>query len=97
MSVLGNAKSNCHRKTHTVESGGTTRKYMLLLGEILPARAGKKSAEAVVVMIADESQQERRAEESRKITSLNLGTRGEKRTETPSSGNCGGLQGGGAE
>jgi len=96
MSVLGNAKSNCHRKTHTVESGGTTRQYMFLLGEILPARAGKKSAEAVVVLIAAERQQERRAEESRKIASLNLGTRGAQRAETPSSGNSGHLQGGGA-
>lgn len=97
MSVLGNAKSNRHRKTHPVESGGTTRKYMFLLGEILPARAGKKSAEAVVVRIAAERRQERRAEESREIASLNLETQGGKRTETPSSGNCGGLQGGGAE
>jgi hypothetical protein len=49
MSVLGNAKSNSHRKTHQVEPDGTGRKYMFLLGEILSARAIKKSAEAIVV------------------------------------------------
>jgi hypothetical protein len=27
MSVLGNAKSNCHQKTHRVEPGGTGRKF----------------------------------------------------------------------
>ncbi|KOR30751.1 hypothetical protein TI04_04340, partial [Achromatium sp. WMS2] len=51
MSVLGNAKSNCHRKTHQVEPDGTGRKYMFLLGEILRARAIKKSAEAIVALI----------------------------------------------
>ena len=30
MSVLGNAKSKCHRKAHQVESGGTGRKFMHL-------------------------------------------------------------------
>ena len=30
MSVLGNAKSNRHRKTHRVEPGGTGRKFMHL-------------------------------------------------------------------
>ena len=30
MSVLGNAKSISHRKTHQVESGGTGRKFMHL-------------------------------------------------------------------
>lgn len=30
MSVRENAKSNCHRKTHRVESGGTGRKFMRL-------------------------------------------------------------------
>lgn len=66
MSVLGNAKSNSHRKTLQVELGGTARKYMFLPGEILAVRAVKKSAEAVVVMTLAERQEERRAEESRK-------------------------------
>ena len=67
ISVLGNAKSNRHRKTHGVESDGPARKYMFLLGEILPGKKsmGKKSAEAVVVMTPAERQEERRAEESR--------------------------------
>ena len=72
MSVLGNAKSNRHRKTHGVEPDGAARKYMFLLGEILRARARKKSAEAVVVLMATERWQERRAEESRKDLSLDL-------------------------
>lgn len=65
MSVLGNAKSDSHRKTHTVEPDGTGRKYMFLLGEISRVRAGEKSAEAVVVLMPAERQAERRAEESR--------------------------------
>jgi len=77
ISVLGNAKSNRHRKTPLVESGGPARKYMFLLGEILPARAGKKSAEAVLVEIPVERQEERRAEESQKRSSLNLDTESE--------------------
>jgi hypothetical protein len=48
MSVLGNAKSNRHRKTYPVEPDGTGRKYMFLLGEIWSARAVQKSAEAIV-------------------------------------------------
>jgi len=67
---------------------------MFLLGEILPARAGKKSAEAVVVMMPAERQEERRAEESRKKSSLNLGTEGEQMTETLRSRNCGGYRSG---
>ena len=57
ISVLGNAKSNSHRKTHLVESGGTARKYMFLLGEILLVRVGKKSAEAIVAMTSVERQE----------------------------------------
>lgn len=72
MSVLGNAKSNRHRKTYQVEPGGTDRKYMFLPGEILLVRAGKKSAEAVVAMKPAERQEEQRAEESRKNHNLNL-------------------------
>ncbi len=48
MSVLGNAKSNRHRKTYPVEPGGTGRQSMFLLGEIWTTRVGQKSAEAVV-------------------------------------------------
>ena len=74
ISVLGNAKSNRHRKTHGVESDGTTRKYMFLLGEILSGKKStdKKSAEAVVVMTLAERREERRAEESRENHNPNL-------------------------
>lgn len=72
ISVLGNAKSDSHRKTHGVESDGPARKYMFLPGEILAARAGKKSAEAVVAMTPAERQEQQRAEESRKNHNLNL-------------------------
>jgi len=67
---------------------------MFLLGEILPARAGKKSAEAVVVRISAERQKERRAEESRKESSLNLDTESEQMIETLRSRNCGGYRSG---
>jgi hypothetical protein len=77
ISVLGNAKSDRHRKTHGVESDGPARKYMFLLGEILPARAGKKSAEAVVAMTPVERQEEQRAEESRENHSPHSGREGE--------------------
>ena len=56
--------------------------YMFLPGEILAARAVKKSADAVVVRIPAERHEERRAEESRKKSSLNLDTESEQRTET---------------
>lgn len=65
MSVLGNAKSDSHRKAPKVEPVGTGRKYMFLLGEILDVRAAKKSAEAVVARRLTERSEERRAEESR--------------------------------
>lgn len=45
ISVLGNAKSNRHRKTHRVEPGGTGRKFMHLTWGGLPR---EKSAEAVL-------------------------------------------------
>ena len=54
MSVLGNAKSNRHRKTPKVEPGGTGRKCMVLPGEISDARAPEKSAEAVVASMPAE-------------------------------------------
>lgn len=82
ISVLGNAKSNRHRKTHGVESDGPARKYMFLPGEILAARAGKKSAEAVVVSILCESRGERRAEELRENRNLNLDDVSEKTGDT---------------
>ena len=72
MSVLGNAKSNCHRKTQQVEPGGTDRMYMFLPGESLSARTGEQSAEAVVALMSGERQTEQRAEESRKNHMFNL-------------------------
>lgn len=74
MSVLGNAKSNRHRKLQWVETDGSARKYMFLPGEVLPMRIGKKSAEAIVVMTLAERQEERRAEELRERPSLYLGS-----------------------
>ena len=68
-----------HRKTQLVEPDGTTRKYMFLPGEILPVRAGKKSADAVVALKPVERQEERRAEESRKTNQSGPGNAG--RTE----------------
>jgi hypothetical protein len=66
ISVLGNAKSNRHRKTHEVELGGAGRKYMHLPGEISAMRVAEKSAESVVATRLIERRAERRDEESRK-------------------------------
>lgn len=83
MSVLGTAKSNRHHETHQVEPDGTGRKYMFLPGEISPVRAGEKSAEAVVALIAAERRQEQRAEASRKdsISGLAAGNNRRQRQE----------------
>lgn len=53
MSVLGNTKSNCHRKTHGVEPDGTGRMFMHLTWGGLPREIeggvsrGHSSAEAI--------------------------------------------------
>lgn len=82
ISVLGNAKSNRHRKTYLVELGGATRQYMFLLGEILLVRASKKSAEAIVATTPAERPEQRRAKESRKNHNPNLIPRSAQRVET---------------
>ena len=52
MSVLVNAKSNSHRKTRHVESGGTGQLSSCTLpGEVSIVRATEKSAEAIVAMM----------------------------------------------
>jgi hypothetical protein len=66
ISVLGNAKSNRHRKTHGVELDGAGRKYRHLPGEISAMRVVEKSAQSVVVKRLTERRAERRDEESRK-------------------------------
>lgn len=44
MSVLANAKSNCHRKTHRVEPGGTGRKFThLTRGDLRRESVGEVS------------------------------------------------------
>lgn len=52
MSMLENAKSKCHQKTHRVEPDGAGRKFMHLTRGSSRVRAGEQSAEAVVVKIA---------------------------------------------
>ena len=49
MSWLGTAKPEVHPKTYQVKPDGLKRESMFLLGEIRTVRAGRKSAEAVVV------------------------------------------------
>lgn len=66
ISVLGNAKSDRHRKTHEVELDGAGRKYKSLPGEISAMRVGEKSAKSVVATTPVERRAERRDEESRK-------------------------------
>ena len=63
MSVRANAKSNRHRKTHEVESGGPTRKFRhLTRGDLLRENAGEVSRGRSSDE-AGESPVERRAEE----------------------------------
>ena len=63
MSVLGNAKSNRHRKTHEVEPGGPARKFRhLTRGGLLRENAGEVSRGRSSVE-AGESPVEPRAEE----------------------------------
>ena len=95
MSVLGNAKSNRHRKTYTVEPGGTGREYMFLLGETWCARAGQESAEAVVARRPGESRAERRAEESREDHSLHPFSAARRRAKRAWRCNCGSYRDGG--
>jgi hypothetical protein len=91
MSVLGNAKSNCHRKTHRVEPDGTGRtersdsltSSRTLPGEASGARASEESAKAVVVKTSGETQEERRAEEKKKSgASRTLESTGGQASET---------------
>ena len=89
MSVLGNAKSNCHRKTYAVEPGGTGREFMFLLGETWRVRASQESAEAVVALTPGESRDERRAEESREDHSLHPSQGARRAAKRAQSGNCG--------
>ena len=96
MSVLGNAKSNRHRKTYPVEPGGTGRKYLFLLGETWRVRASQESAEAIVALMPGESGAERRAEESREDHNPGRYPGGAKATETRRRGHCGSHRRGGA-
>jgi len=94
-SVLGNAKSNCHRKMYPVERGGTGRKYMFLLGETWRVRACQESAEALVALTPGESRDERRTEESREDHSPARIRRARRRPTRSRRCNCGSYRGGG--
>src|ERR1700731_4846162 len=64
--MLGNAKSNRHRKTQEAEPDDTGRNIgHLTRGESAGREPEQKSAEAVVVKKAGESRKERRAKEPR--------------------------------
>ena len=65
---------------------------MFLPGEILSARADKKSAEAVVALKPGESQEEQRAEASRKKRSPDLVMGGAQVFEMARCDNCGRCQ-----
>jgi hypothetical protein len=86
MSVLGNAKSDRHRKTHEVELDGAGRKYMHLPGEISAMRVVEKSAESVVAKRFVERRAERRDEESRKWGPNRA--HGDRREAVESKGRC---------
>jgi hypothetical protein len=90
ISVLGNAKSNRHRKTHGVELDGTGRKYMPLPGEISAMRVAEKSAESVVALRLIERRAERRDEESRKRGANRApGDKANRRLKDKGRSNCG--------
>lgn len=67
MSVRGNAKSNCHRKTHQVEPDGTGRKFRhLTRGDLLCESAGevsrdRSSVEAVETRWSEGSKNQRKS------------------------------------
>jgi hypothetical protein len=83
-SMLGNAKSNRHRKTQEVEPDDTGRNIgHLTRGDLSGESLAQKSAEAVVVKKAGESRKERRAKEPRdRPTGRTLEKRSEKFPET---------------
>jgi hypothetical protein len=89
MSVLGNAKSDCHRKTHEVELDGAGRQYRLLPGEISAMRVDEKSAKSVVATRLAERRAERRDEESRKWGPNRAHGNGEQAVESEGRCNCG--------
>ena len=90
ISVLGNAKSNRHRKTHEVELDGAGRKYMHLPGEISAMRVVEKSAKSVVAMMLIERRVERRDEESRKRGPNRAhGDKANRRLKDKGRSNCG--------
>lgn len=98
MSVLGNAKSDGHRKTHQVESGGTGRKFWRLTrGGLLVERPeevsrGHSSDEAPVMGV------ERRAEGPRDGLVRTNAKATAKSLEVEGRCNCGSYPlGGGAE
>ncbi len=89
ISVLGNAKSNRHRKTHQVEPDGPEPKMFMHLtrGDLRRENGGEvsrgRSSEEVPVM-----GMERRAKESRSLNQPRL-IGSEKYFETSGRGNCG--------
>ena len=90
ISVLGNAKSNRHRKTHEVELGGAGRKYMHSPGEISAMRVAEKSAKSVVALMLIERRAERRDEESRKRGPNRAhGDKANRRSKDQGRSNCG--------
>ena len=84
MSMLENAKSECHRKPHLVEPDDAGRRSSgTLPGEACRKRFWQESAEAIVVKIAAERRQERRAEGPREWRQpTTYGGRGVKFSET---------------
>ncbi len=90
ISVLGNAKSNCHRKTHAVELGGAGRKYMhLTRGELRSERAGEVSR----VRSSEDARRKAGGAKGRRVTKampeLKPAAIGEKATESKRRCNCG--------
>lgn len=65
ISVLGNAKSNCHRKTHEVELDGAGRKYMhLTRGDL----AHENEREVSTVRSSEEAYRKASGAKGRRVT-----------------------------
>ena len=65
MSVLGNAKSDCHRKTPMVELGGAGRKYMHLTRGDLVHESGR---EVSTVRSSEEARRKAGGTKERRVT-----------------------------
>ena len=87
MSVLGNAKSNSHRKTPMVELGGAGRKYMHLTRGDLAPESGR---EVSTVRSSEEARRKAGGAKERRVTRAghDPSSRQEARRRSKDKGRC---------